>query len=106
MSIKRRALAAVALAVAFATVNTVVATPAQALDRRMVCAQDVWVRPGPGAGPIAILYRGETFDLATTAVHNGFLWAYGFAWGGENVYGWLPYNTITNNAGSCQPPYA
>jgi hypothetical protein len=79
------------------------ASPAFALSRRTVCAQDVWVRPCPACGPaIAILYRGEHFDYERSAYHNGYQWAYGFALGGENVWGWLPYETITNSSGQCQ----
>lgn len=91
------------LAVAALAGGALVATanPAAALDRRTVCAQDVWVRSAPGSAPIAILYQGEAFDYDHSAVINGLQWAYGFAWGGENKWGWLPYYTITNSHGQC-----
>jgi hypothetical protein len=68
----------------------------------MVCATEVWVRPCPACSPPnAILYHGEHFDYDHSAFHNGYQWAYGFALGGENVWGWVPYSSITNSAGQC-----
>jgi len=90
-----------AVAAVAGTAAVAMANPAAALDRRSVCAQDVWVRSAPGSGPIAILYQGETFDYDHSAVVNGLQWAYGFAWGGENTWGWLEYSTITNSHGQC-----
>jgi hypothetical protein len=93
---------AAAAALATGAVLALTATPAQAVDRRMVCAQDVWVRDNPAGHAIAILYYGEHFDYDHSAYHDGTQWAYGFALGGENTWGWLPYYTITNSSGQCQ----
>ncbi len=49
-----------------------------------------------------MLYRGETFDhYDSVRQSNGALWFYGFAWGGENKWGWVYQTWVTNNSGLC-----
>lgn len=100
-TMRKFALAAAAATVLSGTVVAATASPALALERRYVCAQNVWVRSAPGGAAIAILYQGESFDYDHSATINGYQWAYGFAYGGENVWGWVSYSALTNSSGQC-----
>ncbi|WP_433260629.1 hypothetical protein ACQPZF_24630 [Actinosynnema sp. CS-041913] len=94
MTLKTSVATTAAAVLATAGLLTTTALPAEAVTRRKVCAQSVWVRDNPAGHAIAILYNGESFDYDHSAYHNGYQWAYGFAYGGENVWGWLPYEYL------------
>jgi hypothetical protein len=94
MTLKTRAATAAGALLATVGLLATTASPAEAVTRRTVCAQNVWVRDAPAGHAIAILYNGESFDYDHSAYHDGYQWAYGFAYGGENVWGWLPYEYL------------
>lgn len=94
MTLKMRVATTAAAVLATVGVLATTVTPAEAVTRRTVCATDVYVRDMPAGHVIAILYQGESFDYDHSAMHNGYQWAYGFAYGGENTWGWLPYEYL------------
>lgn len=65
-----------------ATVNGVTTA---ALTRRHVCATDLTVRYCPVGASFGYLLRDNTFDVD----HYSGRWAYGFAWGCINDWGWI-----------------
>lgn len=95
MTLKMRvAITAAAVLATAGVLATTTATEAEAVTRRTVCATNVWIRDMPAGHSIGILYNGESFDYDHSAYHNGYQWAYGFAYGGENKWGWMPYEYL------------
>ncbi|HEX6290538.1 MAG TPA: hypothetical protein VFZ66_15220 [Herpetosiphonaceae bacterium] len=94
-------VAALLGAIAIASMFSVTTQGVAALDRRYVCWSSLWVRNQPVGHAIAILYRGEAFDRERSTFYNGEYWSYGFAWGGENVWGWVQHAGLTSATGSC-----
>ncbi|HYO53134.1 hypothetical protein [Archangium sp.] len=62
-------------------------TPAHALTRRTVCAQDLYVRTAPLGAWMGTLYRGQSFDVDHYSSDGA--WVYGFAYGNVNRWGWV-----------------
>ncbi|MFP2930698.1 hypothetical protein ACLESO_36975 [Pyxidicoccus sp. 3LG] len=61
--------------------------PAYADTRLTVCAVDLYVRDAPAGIFIGTLYKGQTM-LVTRYSPSGD-WAYGFAYGNVNKWGWV-----------------
>ncbi|QSQ26122.1 hypothetical protein JY651_14840 [Pyxidicoccus parkwayensis] len=62
-------------------------TPAYASTRLTVCAQDLYVRDAPAGIFIGTLYQGQTMEV--TEYSPSGQWAYGFAYGHVNKWGWV-----------------
>lgn len=97
-----------ALAVTVTCALAVAPANADAATRRQACydgtsSNSIFVRNNlDEKRAIAILYRGETFDIERSVRQsNGALWHYGFAYGGENVRGWVYQYWLTDSNGLC-----
>ncbi len=62
-------------------------TPAWAGTRLTVCAQDLYVRDSPAGIFIGTLYYGQTMEVTKYSPSGE--WAYGFAYGHVNKWGWV-----------------
>lgn len=62
-------------------------TPAWASTRLTVCAQDLYVRDAPAGIFIGTLYQGQTMEVTKYSPSGE--WAYGFAYGHVNKWGWV-----------------
>lgn len=98
----------VAATVALALAASLAPAAAEAYTRRKACydgssPNSIFVRNNlQEKRAIAILYRGETFDIYDSVRQsNGALWYYGFAWGGENKWGWVYQYWVTNSQSLC-----
>lgn len=59
----------------------------EAATTRAVCADDLYVRKTPGGIIIGTLFRGQHFRVDHYSPSG--IWAYGFAYGHVNQYGWV-----------------
>lgn len=73
--------------VSVVTFHWVKARPAHAATRRTVCAQDLYVRDAPAGILIGTLYNGQSMNVERYSPSGQ--WAYGFAYGHVNKYGWV-----------------
>lgn len=96
------------IAVVGILMSATLATYADAATRRKACydgssANSILVRNNlTEKRAIAILFTGETFDIYDSRRQsNGALWYYGFAYGGENKWGWVYQTWITDSNGRC-----
>lgn len=80
---------ATATAIAASAIATAVAAapPASASTTYMVCANDLYVRATPQGVVIGTLYYGHHLRVDRYSPSGG--WAYGFAYGHVNKYGWV-----------------
>lgn len=81
----------VALVVAIAIGVAGFVAVANAATRRTVCATNVYVRSTPVGIVIGTLYKGQSINVERYTPHD---WAYGFAYGGANKYGWVPRGAL------------
>jgi hypothetical protein len=67
--------------------HTFKVTPAEALTRRTVCAQSLYVRSAPAGATTGTLFYGNTFDVDRYSPSGD--WVYGYAYGHVNGWGWV-----------------
>lgn len=67
--------------------HTFKVTPAWASTRLTVCAQDLYVRDAPQGVFIGTLFYGQTMEVTKYSPSGE--WAYGFAYGNVNKWGWV-----------------
>lgn len=79
-------LVTAAATAAIAAVGVVAAPGAVAAERKTVCAESLYVREEPVGRAIGTLYAGQSMDVER---YSGSGWAYGFAYGQVNAYGWV-----------------
>ena len=87
-----KAFRTLTLGISLATVGSAVSVSlvsedAHAATRRAVCAQDLIVRNAPAGTFIGTLYGGQSIDV--TKYSSDGVWAYGFAYGYTNKWGWV-----------------
>lgn len=87
----RGALAVLCAAGAFTALQ---APPARAAVRRTVCAQNLYVRDSPMGIVIGTLYSGQSINVERYSPSGE--WAYGFAYGEANKYGWVQNGWFCN----------
>jgi hypothetical protein len=69
-------------------------TKAWAGTRRTVCATDLYVRDAPQGIFIGTLYKGQTMEVTEYSPSGA--WAYGFAYGNVNKWGWVQNGWFCN----------
>jgi len=69
-------------------------TPAWAGTRRTVCAQDLYVRDAPQGIFIGTLFYGQSMEVTKYSPSGE--WAYGFAYGNVNKWGWVQNGWFCN----------
>ena len=62
--------------------------------RRTVCATDLYVRDSPQGIFIGTLYKGQTLEVTDYSPSGA--WAYGFAYGNVNKWGWVQNGWFCN----------
>lgn len=81
------ALGALSTILAVGLFQTANERPAYAATRRTVCAQTLYVRDAPAGIFIGTLYYGQSIDVTKYSPSGD--WAYGFAYGNVNKWGWV-----------------
>lgn len=67
---------------------------AWASTRRTICAQDLYVRDAPAGIFIGTLYYGQSIEVTKYSPSGD--WAYGFAYGNVNKWGWVQNGWFCN----------
>ena len=86
MTRTRRLAAVVTVTAALGAVGIAAAPGALAVERKTVCAQDLYVREQPMGRVIGTLYAGQTIDVERYSAGG---WAYGLAYGHVDAHGWV-----------------
>lgn len=88
------ALGALTTLLAVGLLQTANEQPAYAATRRTVCAQNLYVRDSPAGILIGTLYYGQSMDVTKYSPSGE--WAYGFAYGQANKWGWVQNGWFCN----------
>lgn len=86
-TLARRTTAVAATTLALTAVGATAAPGALAVERKTICAQNLYVREQPNGRAIGTLYYGQTFDLERYSPSGAY--AYGYAFGHVNAHGWV-----------------